>query len=73
MSRNHLPSVIPWNRERRTISRASQEDLVKRAKSKGRPELIEILSTRDDTDNILHQEHSVDHSINLFIHLFTQL
>ena len=47
------------------VSRVSQEHIDKRAKSEGRPELKEILSTRDDTDNIvLHPEYSVNHSIN---------
>ena len=68
LSRNHLPSIFPWNKEhskRRTISRVRREDLVKRAKGKGRPELEEILLTRDDTDNIVpHPEYSVNHSIN---------
>ncbi|XP_068735620.1 uncharacterized protein [Montipora capricornis] len=68
LSRNHLPSIFPWTKghsKQRTLSRISQEDLVKRAKSEGRPELEEILSTRDDTDNIVpHPEYSVNHSIN---------
>ena len=68
LSRNHLPSIFPWTKghsKRRTLSRISQEDLVKRAKSEGRPELEEILSTRDDTDNIVpHPEYSVNHCIN---------
>ena len=68
LSRNHLPSIFPWNKEhskRRTLSRVSQEDLVKRAKSEGRPELKEIVSTREDTDNIVpHPEYSVSHSID---------
>ena len=69
LSRNHLPSIFPWNKEhskRRTLSRVSQEDLVNRAKSEGRPELKEIvISTREDTDNIVpHPEYSVSLSID---------
>ena len=68
MNRNHLPSIFPWKKEhskRKTVCRVSQEDIVKRAKSEVRPELKEILSTRDGADNIvLHPEYSVNHSIN---------
>lgn len=72
LSRNHLSSIFPWNKEhgkRRTLSRVSQEDLVKRTKSEGRPELKEILLTRDDTDNIVpHLEYSANHSIMMNLH-----
>lgn len=68
MSRNHLPSIFPWKKEhskRRTVSRVSQEDIVKRVKSEGRPELKEIVSTRDGTVNLVrHPEYSVSHSID---------
>ena len=64
LSRNHLPSIFPWNKEhskRRTISRVRREDLVKRAKDEGRPELEEILSTRDNTINACSSIEETDH------------
>ena len=68
MNRNHPPSIFSWNKEhskRRTVSRLSQGGIVKRANSEGRPEFKEILSTRNDTGNIvLHPESSVNHSID---------
>ena len=68
MNRNHPPSIFSWNKEhskRRTVSRLSQGEIVKRANSEGRPEFKEILSTRNDTGNIvLHPESSVNHSID---------
>ena len=45
----HLPSIFPWKKEhskRRTVSRVRQQDIVKRVKSEGRPELKDIASTR---------------------------
>ena len=54
----NLLSISPWNKEHKR-----RRD-VKRAKSEGRSELKEILSTTDGSDSIVsHPEYSVNHSI----------